>query len=177
MKNILKLCLLTFGISAQVANAAWIQNPANGHYYDLISAPNDFWQAENIAESIYGAHLATIADANESQWLVDTFGAPPAWIGLTDEAQEGIWVWITGEPVTFTNWWTTEPNNNYFGQPENYAFMNYGEPGRWADVRSGDSRYPFYAYIETTAVPVPAAVWLFASGIIGLIGVARRKKS
>jgi hypothetical protein len=28
-----------------------------------------------------------------------------------------------------------------------------------------------------TAIPVPAAVWLFASGLLGLIGVARRKKS
>ena len=29
--------------------------------------------------------------------------------------------------------------------------------------------------IETTIVPVPAAVWLFGSGLIGLIGVAMRK--
>lgn len=28
-----------------------------------------------------------------------------------------------------------------------------------------------------TAVPIPAAIWLFGSGLIGLIGVARRKKS
>jgi hypothetical protein len=28
-----------------------------------------------------------------------------------------------------------------------------------------------------TVVPVPAAVWLFGSGLIGLIGIARRKKS
>jgi hypothetical protein len=28
-----------------------------------------------------------------------------------------------------------------------------------------------------TAVPVPAAVWLFGSGLIGLIGIATRKKS
>jgi len=27
-----------------------------------------------------------------------------------------------------------------------------------------------------TAVPVPAAVWLFGSGLLGLVGVARRKK-
>ena len=30
---------------------------------------------------------------------------------------------------------------------------------------------------ETTVVPVPAAVWLFGSGLLGLIGVARRKKA
>lgn len=29
---------------------------------------------------------------------------------------------------------------------------------------------------EVEAVPVPAAVWLFGSGLLGLIGVARRKK-
>ena len=36
----------------------------------------------------------------------------------------------------------------------------------WA-VRAGD----------VSAVPVPAAVWLFGSGLIGLLGLARRKKA
>ncbi len=31
--------------------------------------------------------------------------------------------------------------------------------------------------LELTAVPVPAAVWLFGSGLLGLAGVARRKKA
>ena len=31
--------------------------------------------------------------------------------------------------------------------------------------------------LTVSSVPVPAAVWLFASGLIGLTGVARRKKS
>lgn len=30
-------------------------------------------------------------------------------------------------------------------------------------------------YRDTTVVPVPAAIWLFGSGLIGLVGVARRK--
>ena len=32
------------------------------------------------------------------------------------------------------------------------------------------------AFIATTAVPLPAAAWLFGSGLIGLVGIARRKK-
>jgi hypothetical protein len=32
------------------------------------------------------------------------------------------------------------------------------------------------ASLTVTAVPVPAAVWLFGSGILGLVGVARRRK-
>jgi hypothetical protein len=31
--------------------------------------------------------------------------------------------------------------------------------------------------LTPTAIPIPAAVWLFGSGLLGLIGVARRKKT
>jgi hypothetical protein len=30
---------------------------------------------------------------------------------------------------------------------------------------------------DVSSVPVPAAVWLFGSGLLGLIGIARRKKA
>jgi hypothetical protein len=32
-----------------------------------------------------------------------------------------------------------------------------------------------FNYAQAAVVPVPAAVWLFGSGLLGLIGVARRK--
>ncbi len=40
-------------------------------------------------------------------------------------------------------------------------------------------QYPNYigAQIEIEAVPVPAAVWLFGSGLIGLAGIARRRQA
>lgn len=50
-----------------------------------------------------------------------------------------------------------------------------------------DPQSPFAAYSEsngvnnpiigTTVVPVPAATWLFGSGLLGLVGIARRKQS
>ena len=50
---------------------------------------------------------------------------------------------------------------------------------------SSNSKHIFISGIDSLsnptlsieAVPVPAAVWLFGSGLVGLIGVARRKKS
>ena len=44
-------------------------------------------------------------------------------------------------------------------------FYNYYA---WA-VQSGD--------VGAAVVPIPAAVWLFGSGLLGLVGVARRKKA
>lgn len=35
----------------------------------------------------------------------------------------------------------------------------------------------FAASLAVSAVPIPAATWLFGSGLIGLIGIARRKKA
>jgi hypothetical protein len=30
--------------------------------------------------------------------------------------------------------------------------------------------------VNPTAIPVPAAIWLFGSGLLGLVGIARRKR-
>jgi hypothetical protein len=53
---------------------------------------------------------------------------------------------------------------------------------RFQDVNliSGISAQVFIDQIQlevTGVVPVPAAVWLFGSGLLGLVGVAKRKKS
>ncbi|MFC1773858.1 VPLPA-CTERM sorting domain-containing protein [Pseudomonadota bacterium] len=31
--------------------------------------------------------------------------------------------------------------------------------------------------VVASAVPVPASIWLFGSGLLGLIGIAKRKKA
>ena len=55
------------------------------------------------------------------------------------------------------------------------------------DFRGGDQsggnkdKFSLYAWAvhsgDVSAIPVPAAVWLFGSGLIGLVGMARQKKA
>lgn len=99
-------------------------------------------------------------------------------------ATAGTSVLVTGDPTElakFSNllnastgsmYWTGldyngDPNSAYFFRYDNGnqgGVSKNSSPGVWA-VRDGSS-----------AVPVPATYWLFISGLLGLIGIARRKK-
>jgi len=46
-----------------------------------------------------------------------------------------------------------------------------------ATTDNGGAIFLDNASLEVSAVPVPAAVWLFGSGLLGLVGVARRRKA
>jgi hypothetical protein len=126
----------------------WLFNPATNHYYATAMANNTWEQAE--AEALLaGGHLVTINDAAEESWLRSTFDdAYNYWIGFTDHQQEGAWGWASGEPVTYTNWAPSEPNNlspadvgpegqqYYTDEGEDYAVMNWIIDGAayWNDV-------------------------------------------
>ncbi|MBK8098069.1 MAG: hypothetical protein IPK26_13240 [Planctomycetes bacterium] len=94
--------------AALPAQYAWIQNPANGHTYALTT-PMTWHQAEAEAMRV-GGHLATVRNAGENAWLVQTFPVR-SWIGLTDEVTEGLWRWTSGEAFVYAAWCPGEPNN------------------------------------------------------------------
>jgi len=54
-----------------------------------------------------------------------------------------------------------------------YSFSVYGQGASEA----GDFSLDYSLQIGVSAVPIPAAVWLFGSGLLGLVGIAKRKKA
>ena len=51
-----------------------------------------------------------------------------------------------------------------------------GETNSWAWIEKKFVDQDFGVVIDVSEIPVPAAIWLFGSGLLGLIGLARRRK-
>jgi hypothetical protein len=111
-------------------------SPLNGHTYMLLDG-GSWTNAENTAVAL-GGHLATVRSQAEHDWIRMTWHNfqgidVDLWIGLTDQAVEGTFAWISGEPVTYTNWDTGEPNDG--GTGEDYADMRKNNPAAfWNDL-------------------------------------------
>lgn len=173
MKAILSISLfLAAGLTSRAVTLGTpVLNPANNHYYFLLAPAT--WTASQAEAQTFGGHLVTINDAAENQWVYATFGGlnRALWLGLTDQAVEGDFRWISGESFSYQNWSSGEPNSGGgFVPDEDYAYMveaNPGwplTPGAWNDVPDNGEGIlnPVYGLVE---VPEPRAM---ALGLVGL---------
>lgn len=114
------------------------------HAYLFVPMLMTWADAESYCES-QGYTLVSINNENESRWfdeqvrqLQRTFelARSPWWMGYTDEAVEGKWVWSDGSNSGFTAWAEGKPNNrDRDGHPENCgAIEGSTNVGRWNDV-------------------------------------------
>lgn len=62
--------------------------------------------------------------------------------------------------------------NQFTSAYDNGPMLANGAAAKWTLTAAGD-----LTYAVPSAVPVPAAVWLLGSGLIGLVGVSRRRKA
>lgn len=97
-------------------------------------APRNFAAAEFDCVA-QGGHLVSIHDQATQDEVRDTaFGLAPGnwWIGLSDTALEGTFVWTDNTPLDYTSWTGGEPNNA--GGNENCGHLWDGAGGAWNDI-------------------------------------------
>jgi len=147
--------LLNLSVATDITNSmgtGGIINSVNNHAYLLTNSAT--WTDASSQAQAKGGYLVTVNNAAENQFLVDTFGGSEyLLIGFNDATVEGNFQWVNGEPVTYTNWYSGQPNN-YQGV-EDYAHLNFGSPGRWNDL-SGTSVYRGIIEINNPSGVIPA---------------------
>ncbi len=128
-------------------------NPANNNTYHLLSA-SSWSDAAEAARGLDG-FLVTVNDADEDQWLYETFAATEnttrhIWIGLSDYNTEGDFRWHDGTPFAYRNWGEGQPVQ---GSDEDYVHItgtNMGDilENSWNDLEDDPQYFPVFGVVE-----------------------------
>jgi hypothetical protein len=170
---------------APATSAAPIFYAGTGHYYEridgLFSATEA--RADAATKSYLGVtgHLVTITSAGEDDHVNSLGGVGSYWIGASDVATEGTWVWDAGPEagqafwqgatggtaLGYENWDDASPDNFlHTSAGEDYAGMNLAT-GEWGDTFDTAPEFDGYI-IEFSLVPEPSTLCLFAVGLLAL---------
>ncbi len=128
--------IFCFTLSSLVYSTEWYTNPANGNQYTVHTNSTSWQTAEEWAVS-QGGHLVAINDQAENDWIVDTLlpefsNTQLLWIGLYKD--NGVYNWVNGEPVIYTNWHPTQPDSDNLTVLD--TDPNRG-PGLWWSISTG----------------------------------------
>lgn len=161
MKKCIIILMLSFlllvSATPNLLHAQPVQNPTNGHWYELIilSGGLTWEQARDFAATFSSnglpGHLATVTSSDENSFIEGIISGAGSdvkfWIGgyqLPNQTQTDVgWRWITGETWSFTDWgliqsdepndWPTPGENN----EQNYLTINQEvEDTFWGDEGS-----------------------------------------
>ncbi len=142
------VCLTCLPIGYASAETAQIPDDAvefNGHYYKVVTEYMAWEDAKIYCESL-GGHLVTITSQEENDVVLSLIASHSNifMTGLSDVNKEGEWSWVTGEPVTYTNWANRQPDNH--NNQDSGAIVSYNndygvKKGQWDDVAYVDGHY------------------------------------
>ena len=150
-------------------------------YDSLWGGTTETWSADNYAgaRTFFDAFgiSEVYSSLNNSGYRLDGYAEWNTFFGVEGDACVTPSNSCIGSVLIFDSAYGATDNEGWF--QDNYGLSN-GVDLANDQLSSGDNlNQPYFAshLVRVSAVPVPAAVWLFGSGLIGLIGIARRKKS
>lgn len=170
---------------ARINNLVYIENAAgpvqydNGFYYTQKGIktgvqPITWTAAKALGESIVGATMYIINSTTEEDavyqglqhmGLIGNDGVA-FWLGLFQDLSasdylepDGGWYWVDGTPLTYQNWWSSEPNDwpsdSKDGEENHAQFEFSNNREKWNDMGLADNdgqSYPIFEYKAQTNV-------------------------
>lgn len=111
----------------------------NGHSYQRFDTAMSWAAAKTLCET-KGRHLAIITSQLEQDFVSSNFLTRFVWLGATDIASTGTWLWLTGEPWAYTNWQAGEPNSQ--GGVKHYLSTATANLMQWNDATNEGNMAP-----------------------------------
>ncbi len=118
------------------------------HWYTLVHPPiqRNWYEARTIAQSMaydgYPGELATSTSPEENGVITSLEGSSWAWLGGYQDPEScppaDCWHWVTGEPWSYTNWASGEPNDAEAGNENGVDIIlvpSYPNFGQWNDSK------------------------------------------
>jgi len=134
---------------------------------------NDFGITQPSSTSSTGDYYYWVV---EGYYVLYDSNAPQGTLGIYGSASECGYAETTC--VSFTRLYTdTAGNITMAHQADIYGYSDTISNPYTTSVTTQRNDYGSFLVLDIAPVPVPAAAWLFASGLIGLAGFARRKNT
>ncbi len=130
------------GAADDIADCDCVERYRGDHRY-LVCPRGRPWFDARAWCAAYGADLIVVGSAAEGDWAIERaqqIDDKSYWIGLTDLADEGTFVWVDGSPLGYRNWDHNEPNDFGVGAgTENCVHYNTERSPDWNDEGCGSA--------------------------------------
>lgn len=157
---------------------------ADGQHVELspVIAKYDVNDDGSFTTEVNSSEFGSV-DGNEFSISMTT-STTGTWTYDRDLDDPGVRFWVAKAGSGFTLFWDVDQSvidSGVCDMADYYtldclAEANVVTGGAYATGGAGLSHITFYDSVDPHVVPVPAAVWLMGSGLVGLVAVARRRK-
>jgi Lectin C-type domain len=117
------------------------------HYYKVYSDELK-WHEAFLECQRRGGRLAIVVSADQNRFLTELANdakMKTVWLGGSDAESEGLWTWINGSTMAYSNWDQGQPNNYNFGPDgEDYLLLRVDKRGLWWDLPDEAARGGFH---------------------------------